>query len=253
MNTEKKLLFFIVVLLYGFDAQAMSKPRTKREEKKQKHLNKAFSSTLQQVLKKDVPLRAKHKKKLDGLLAQGAHIKGRALPDAATRNHTDLIRYLVEHKADINQDNEILGTALSSAVVCKNYLIIEFLLAHGADPNLPTQGRVAYGLPFHKAFHLNDERSMYFLLAYGATVDFLENDVDIVRAKKLRDSFIEKHQVFRKKKIFDCLQNVSISVATIVSLLDLIAEFAFDSWGEMVEHNVQQGQAWKTKPLELPA
>lgn len=52
---------------------------------------------------------------------------------AATNNSLDLVRLLLNHKAQVNQPDAFKGTALMAAVGKANKAMVELLLSSGAD------------------------------------------------------------------------------------------------------------------------
>lgn len=52
---------------------------------------------------------------------------------AATNNSLDLVRLLLQHKAQVNQPDAFKGTALMAAVGKANKVMVELLLGSGAD------------------------------------------------------------------------------------------------------------------------
>lgn len=106
------------------------------------------------------------------------------LNGAAFHGHWQLCQYLVENGADVNYPHPDTGETPLHAALCKanrpHYdLVIEILLANGAQPNAATKPgadtaafmrdcRTRAETPLHRAAAFGSERSIQLLLSSGA-------------------------------------------------------------------------------------
>jgi len=86
-----------------------------------------------------------------------------ALIAAASGDHNDIVRFLLDHGADINRRDSTGNTALNHAAIHGNLPLVEFLLSRGADPNLPGEG-----YPLWNANNRGDPRMIELLKSHGA-------------------------------------------------------------------------------------
>ncbi len=106
---------------------------------------------------------------------------------ACFHGHWQLCQFLVENGADVNRPLPDTGETPLHAALCKQRqprynLVVQVLLAHGADPNRTTKAGVETGAfmrdcrtqgetPLHRAAAFGDEEVIQLLLDAGATVD----------------------------------------------------------------------------------
>ena len=125
------------------------------------------------------------------LLANGASLaalgEDLGLKEAAYRGHWRLCQFLIESGADVNRPlPDTWETALHAALCKANRpvynLVLEVLLAAGADPNCATRPSAETGAftrdvrtkgetPLHRAAAYGTEESIQLLLDAGASVD----------------------------------------------------------------------------------
>jgi len=79
-------------------------------------------------------------KKIIELVDQGADVNEKdneftALIAASNYGHFEIVKYLVEHNADVNQQDKYESTALMFASRWKNCQIVKYLVKHGVDIN----------------------------------------------------------------------------------------------------------------------
>jgi ankyrin repeat protein len=93
-----------------------------------------------------------------------------ALGLAAFFGHADVVAWLLDHGADINQaaSNPPRVTALHGAVARRNVSLAAFLLKRGANPNVQQATGLA---PLHEAAANGDVELVRLLVANGARVD----------------------------------------------------------------------------------
>ena len=116
--------------------------------------------------------------KLDLLLKHGADIDAKdtvfmsALHHAVIDRNTKLVKYLVDHHANVNLLREKSSeekqemTPLMFSILKKNYDITKILIEHGADVNL--QRPSDHATPLHVAAYVGDIDTAQFLLKKGA-------------------------------------------------------------------------------------
>lgn len=110
-----------------------------------------------------------------------------AVDAAAYYNNIDALKILLKFNFDINEHYSH-GTALSTAVEYADYIMVEFLLENGADPNIPG---IKHKTPIFYAINENDRDKLQLLIHYSANVNFIDyehntplhkataNDIDI--------------------------------------------------------------------------
>ena len=79
------------------------------------------------------------------LVAAGASVNAsngspQPLNIAAQKGDIDILTFLLEHGANINEANSLNQTALQTAVRMRHLSAVKVLLAHGSNPNLPAGG-----------------------------------------------------------------------------------------------------------------
>ena len=92
---------------------------------------------------------------------------------AVGAENENIARLLVERGADINADDNWLGTVLQAAVATGNLGIVAFLLEMGADINARSK---EYGSALHAAISNCDEIMVEMLLELGADVNVAGGD-----------------------------------------------------------------------------
>lgn len=91
------------------------------------------------------------------------------LLSAASRNQLQMVKFLVEHGADINYKHPILKmTSAAFATYDGNNELLEYLLQKGADPNIKMRGGVSL---LRVARDEGHEKTAEILLKYGAKDD----------------------------------------------------------------------------------
>ena len=109
------------------------------------------------------------------------------LNGAAFHGHWPLCQFLIEQGADVNKPLPDTGETPLHAALCTNDrvahdLVVEVLLASGADPNRATKPSVETGCfmrdcrtkaetPLHRAAAFGTEETIEMLLKAGATID----------------------------------------------------------------------------------
>lgn len=89
--------------------------------------------------------------------------------------HLDIVKFLVEHGADVNKasSNSFKVAPLHSATAISNFEITEYLLRNGADINVKQQSGVT---PLHSAAHNGQYKIARLLIDYGADVKAKNDD-----------------------------------------------------------------------------
>jgi len=125
------------------------------------------------------------------LLAHGESLKSLGtnldLNGAAFHGHWQLCQFLIEHGADVNHHQPDTGETPLHAALCTanrlaHDLVMEVLLAHGANPNCVTKASAETGsfmrdcrtkaeTPLHRAAAFGTEETIQLLLDAGASVD----------------------------------------------------------------------------------
>ncbi|MBA3915900.1 MAG: ankyrin repeat domain-containing protein [Acidobacteriales bacterium] len=115
---------------------------------------------------------------MDGLKAAmqaGANVNSKGRGDfspliAAARNgHLDVVKYLVEHGADVDdKDNSRDKTALLAAAFRLHPDIVQYLAEHGADINAQAINGFT---PLHDAAFVGDVATVKYLVDKGARLD----------------------------------------------------------------------------------
>jgi ankyrin repeat protein len=110
---------------------------------------------------------------------------GAPISNAASRGHVEIVRFLLAQGADPNLPEEGIaprGHALYHAAAQGNYELAELLLAHGANPSCPVESS-ADGLS--RAISNNDARMVALLETHGARrgLDICAYYGDIERAR----------------------------------------------------------------------
>jgi uncharacterized protein len=111
---------------------------------------------------------------LESLIAQGAEVNGRCGPDdtpltvASTKGHTRVVKFLLEHGADVEKKGSYGQTALSADFTFSpNREVIEVLLQHGANiNNQDSDGRTV----LMGATYANDTTQALYIISKGANV-----------------------------------------------------------------------------------
>ena len=113
-------------------------------------------------------------------LAQGADAnfrgKGGVTPlVAAARNgYLDIVKYLVEHGAEVDKrDNVREKSALLAAAFKAHYDVAQYLIEHGADVNAQA---VNGWTPLHDAAFVGDFKTVKMLVDHGARLDILNKN-----------------------------------------------------------------------------
>jgi uncharacterized protein len=118
------------------------------------------------------------------LASLGANL---GLHDAVFHGHWQLCQFLVEHGADVNRPQADNGETPLHAALCKANrpaydLVVQVLLAHGANPNCTTRPDAETGAfmrdcrtkaetPLHRAAAFGSSEAIQMLLDAGARVD----------------------------------------------------------------------------------
>jgi len=125
------------------------------------------------------------------LLANGASLdalgENFGLDGAAFHGHWRLCQFLIEQGADVNHAAADTGETPLHSALCKanstsHSLVVEVLLASGADPNARTKGAVETGgfmrdcrtkaeTPLHRAAAFGSEQTIQLLVDAGALID----------------------------------------------------------------------------------
>jgi len=127
------------------------------------------------------------------LLGQGATMESLGsdlgLNGACFHGHWRLCQFLIERGADVNRPLADTGETPLHAALCetdsKYNLVVQVLLAHGANPNCATTPGVETGgfmrdcrtkgeTPLHRAAAFADEEAIRLLLEAGAKIDALD-------------------------------------------------------------------------------
>ena len=110
------------------------------------------------------------------------------LNEAVFHGHWQLVQFLIEHGAEVNQPQPDTGETLLHSALCKANrpgvldLVLKVLLAHGANPNAVTKPdsetggfirdcRTKAETPLHRAAAFGTEEAIQLLLDAGAVVD----------------------------------------------------------------------------------
>ena len=118
------------------------------------------------------------------LLDHGADTNARSLSrytplsEAAHARHPEAVQVLLEHNVDIDSQSIYGGTPLYGTLTGHGQdenavIIIQRLLEHGADPNIPND---AHRTPLHEASSRGSLEVARLLLSYGAKVDEKDED-----------------------------------------------------------------------------
>jgi ankyrin repeat protein len=116
---------------------------------------------------------------------------------AVTTNNIDAVRLLLEFKADPNTQNSLFKqTPLMQALNLEAFELVELLLNHGADPDIPdVHGKTVLMkvLQFPATFKLAKSRKkiLYMLLSHGADVTAKDRNgmtaIDIAKQNGFND------------------------------------------------------------------
>lgn len=88
---------------------------------------------------------------------------------AARNGHLDIVRYLVEHGAKVDQrDNNRKKSALLAAAFKGHYDVVQYVVEHGADLNVQA---VNGWTPLHDAAYIGDFEIVKLLVDRGARLD----------------------------------------------------------------------------------
>ncbi|KAF8902785.1 ankyrin repeat-containing domain protein [Gymnopilus junonius] len=68
-------------------------------------------------------------------LGAGSYYKDLSLVSATQDRHLDVVKYLLEHGANVNSEDRHGSTAVQAAISCKDLKTVEYLLDHGANLN----------------------------------------------------------------------------------------------------------------------
>ncbi|MDA3950690.1 MAG: ankyrin repeat domain-containing protein [Spirochaeta sp.] len=114
----------------------------------------------------------------DGVSVEATDFRNKTpLQLAAEQGHMDIVEYLVEQAdADINATtSEATGavTPLRYAISNEDYLMVRYLLEHGADPSLPNS---AGWRPIMTAARVGNREIIELLMEYGAEVNVRTED-----------------------------------------------------------------------------
>ncbi|HEY2038670.1 MAG TPA: ankyrin repeat domain-containing protein [Edaphobacter sp.] len=125
------------------------------------------------------------------LLANGASLEALGenlgVSGACFHGHWRLVKFLIEHDADVNHPDSDTGetplhAALSQGDRLRYNLVLKVLLAHGANPNAKTKPSVETGAfmrdcrtkaetPLHRAAAFGDEEAIQLLIDAGASLE----------------------------------------------------------------------------------
>lgn len=124
------------------------------------------------------------------LLARGASLKSVGLNGACFHGHWQLVEFLIEQGAKVNQADRATGetplhSALSQHERLRHNQVLRVLLAAGANPNKATKKNIPTGAfmrdcrtkgetPLHRAAAFGDAEAIQLLLDAGAKVDALD-------------------------------------------------------------------------------
>ena len=86
-----------------------------------------------------------------------------ALLAAAEEGHDDVVRFFLDHGAEVNRRDSCNNTALNIAAIRGHFSTIELLLSRAADPNIRGEGS-----PLWHAKERNDTRMIEILKSHGA-------------------------------------------------------------------------------------
>ena len=107
-----------------------------------------------------------------GVDVNALDIKGTALTVAAETGKLGILRYLLDHGAEINKRGKNLNTALMAAVEQGNEEVLQILFEHNADPNqVNRDGDTA----LMKAAEKRDNKLVASLLKHGADPSIANN------------------------------------------------------------------------------
>ena len=109
---------------------------------------------------------------------------------AAKKGHLDIVEYLVEHRADVNQANKYGDTPLISAVRNGHLNVVKYLIEHGAD--------------FYKRnndgntpLYLADKRGHSNIVEYLRNLERLQDPNDYERALALEEDVNDEKLALR--------------------------------------------------------
>jgi len=103
------------------------------------------------------------------LIKNGRTSLNGALIIACRLGHLEIVKYLVEHGADVNKTNENNNNALIIACYHNQYKTVKFLLKHGAFVNQMNRwGNTAIGSAIGSAFNKN--KTVKILIKNGSVI-----------------------------------------------------------------------------------
>ncbi|CAB4029249.1 Ankyrin repeat-containing domain, partial [Paramuricea clavata] len=91
------------------------------------------------------------------------------LHTAASSGSLEIVKYLVEHGANVNLNSSIVGTALHSAASSASLEIVKYLVEHGANVNLNS---LIVGTAIHSAASFASLKIVKYLVEHNADVTF---------------------------------------------------------------------------------
>lgn len=119
-----KKIFFINTLIIVFVLSAIAQ-NDKDEEKMITSAAKGEYSKVVSMIKKGTNINAKNRARWN------------ALAYACKYGHGNIVKYLVEHGADVNQTVNVGSTPLQVSLNKNYYNIADYLIRNGADVNIP--------------------------------------------------------------------------------------------------------------------
>jgi len=139
----------------------------------------------------------------------------------------NIVKYLVEHGADVNKENKDGDTPL--IIAWQDEEIVKYLIEHGADINIENE----YGnTPLIEAYERNNQNIIKYLIKHGA---------DVNKKNKNGDTPLMKTRINDNKKIEEYLMECEIEKRKENDYILLIKEYIIRGKENIVKYLNKNG------------